>query len=207
MPSLSGLARALQVSPYLHRPAQLQSICENIHPLIVDKTLDHIRNAIDACLQENNTESYSRRVLASYWEAGMPLSSNRIIHDLLIIMRNVTARVLSLSKPVCNNGPATEQELEKLYLTTHIEHAWSDLMKKTAEGCRPMEANSNEIDRKLYKNLRGIYVMSLGYFDDIKKYAVKRENEGKTWSPDSYMKEIMGTSLVSVVRCVHVCHI
>jgi phosphatidylinositol 4-kinase len=166
-----------------------------MHPLIVDKTLDNIRNAIDTCLRDHDNDSHSRRVLANYWEAGMPLSSNRIIHDLLIILRNVTARVISLSSP--RKEPVTQNDLKKLYLTTNIEHAWSGLMKKTAEGIRPPESDSSDMDKKLYKNLRGIYVMSLGYFDDIKKYAEKRENEGKKWSPDSYMKEIMGTSLVS----------
>lgn len=195
LPSLAGLARALQVSPYIFKPAQLQKICENMQPLIVDQTLDNIRNAIATCLQESDEESYSRRVLASYWEAGMPLSANRIIHDLLIILRNVTARVIALSTP--SPEKISQKELNKLHLTTNIEGAWSGLMKKAAEGITPQDDKLNEMDKKLNKNLRGIYVMSLGYFDDIRKYAEKRENEGKRWSPDSYMKEIMGTSLVS----------
>lgn len=195
LPSLAGLARALQVSPYLYKSVQLQSICENMHPLIVNQTLDNIRNAIDTCLSDHDEDSYSRRVLANYWEAGMPLSSNRIIHDLLIILRNVTARVIAVTKP--EKGSIDQKDLKKLHLTTNIEHAWSDLMKKTAGGIRPEETEAGEMDKKLYKNLRGIYVMSLGYFDDIKKYAEKRENEGKAWSRDAYMKEIMGTSLVS----------
>ncbi|CAO3618813.1 unnamed protein product [Mucor hiemalis] len=193
LPSLAGLARALQVSPYLYKPVQLQSICENMHPLIVNQTLDNIRNAIDTCLSDHDEDSYSRRVLANYWEAGMPLSSNRIIHDLLIILRNVTARVIAITKP--SKGSVDKNDLKKLHLTTNIENAWSDLMKKTAGGVRPQEIDAGEMDKKLYKNLRGIYVMSLGYFDDIKKYAEKRENEGKAWSRDAYMKEIMGTSL------------
>jgi phosphatidylinositol 4-kinase len=197
LPSLAGLARALQVSPYVCKAAQLQTICENMQPLIVDKTLDNIRNAIDTCLEQHDHESYSRRVLASYWEGGMPLSSNRIIHDLLIILRNVTARVIALSQP--SNEPIIRTDLENLHLTTNIEHAWSDLMVRAAEGVRPQEDESNDIDKKLNKNLRGIYVMSLGYFDDIRKYAEKRENEGKKWSPDSYMKEIMGVSLVCII--------
>lgn len=196
LPSLAGLARALQVSPYLHQAAQLQKICENMQPLIVDKTLDNIRTAIDTCLAEPDHQTYSRRVLATYWESGMPLSSNRVIHDLLIILRNVAARVIALSKPT-NNECIEESDLKKLHLTINIEHAWSDLMKKVAEGVRPQDADLDEMDKKLNKNLRGIYVMSLGYFDDIRKYAEKRENEGKKWSPDSYMKEIMGVSLVS----------
>ncbi|KAI7904651.1 uncharacterized protein BX663DRAFT_324170 [Cokeromyces recurvatus] len=195
LPSLAGLARALQLSPYLCKAHQLQSICENIQPLIVDRTLDNIKNAIDTCLKECDGDSYSRRVLATYWEAGVPLSSNRIIHDLLIIFRNVTARVVAVSNPSDQkNGPT---DLKKLHLTTNIEHAWSILMEKVARGVPSQNGGLMETDKKLNKNLRGIYVMSLGYFDDIRKYAEKRENEGKKWSPDSYMKEIMGTSLVS----------
>jgi phosphatidylinositol 4-kinase len=198
LPSMAGLARALQVSPFLYKPYQLQSLCENMQPLIVDKTLDNIRNAIEACLQECDDESHSRLILASYWEAGTPLSSNRIIHDLLIILRNVSARVIALANPSNLANQNTDIiDSKKLHLTVNIEEAWSDLMKKVADGVRPQDAESTEMDKKLNKNLRGVYVMSLGYFDDIRKYAEKRENEGKKWSFDSYMKEIMGTSLVS----------
>ncbi|KAI8079556.1 uncharacterized protein B0P05DRAFT_541070 [Gilbertella persicaria] len=189
LPSLAGLARALQVSPYLHQPHQLQSLCENIQPLFVDSTLDHIKAAIDGCLKQSDKTSYSRRVLASYWEAGIPLSSNRIIHDLLIILRNVTARVIADDYAAL---PVEHTSTSQLHLTTHIEHAWSGLMKKVAGGFRPQD---DQVDQKLNKNLRGAYVMSLGYFDEIKRYAERRENEGKAWSLDSYMREIMGTSL------------
>lgn len=168
-----------------------------MQPLIVDQTLDTIRNAIAACLQTDDEELYSRRVLANYWEAGMPLSSNRIIHDLLIILRNVTARVIALSTPSSSHEHINQNELTKLHLTTNIEDAWSILMKKVAEGVTPVDQELDEMDKKLSKQLRGVYVMSLGYFDDIRKYAEKRENEGKRWALASYMKEIMGTSLVS----------
>lgn len=202
LPSMAGLARALQVSPFLYKSHQLLSLCENMQPLIVDKTLDNIRNAIESCLEECDDATYSRHVLASYWEAGTPLSSNRIIHDLLIILRNVSARVIALASPNnANNQNSDQIDSKKLHLTISIEEAWSDLMKKVADGVRPQDTESTEMDKKLNKKLRGVYVMSLGYFDDIRKYAEKRENEGKKWSLDSYMKEIMGTSLVSVSFC------
>lgn len=169
-----------------------------MQPLIVDSTLDNIKNAIDSCLSETDTKSYSRRVLASYWEAGIPLSSNRIIHDLLIVFRNATARMIAVSNPKSSESQTNEEiDLKKLHLTTNIESSWSLLMKRVAGGSRPKTADMSELDKKLYKNLRGTYVMSLGYYDDIRKYAEKRENEGKKWSPDSYMNEIRGTSLVS----------
>lgn len=198
LPSLAGLARALQVSPYLYKAYQLEALCEYMQPLIVDKTLDNIRIAIDSCLTTCDAEAYSRQVLASYWEAGIPLSANRIIHDLLIILRNVTARVIAVSRPTHEQQQQQQQHahisLHKLHLTTtNIESAWSDLMIKVAQGVGSQ--SGGDTDKKLNKNLRGIYVMSLGYFHDIKNYAVKRENEGKKWSLDAYMKEIMGTSL------------
>lgn len=196
---MAGLARALQVSPYLYKPAQLQAIYVNMQPLFVDQTLDNINHATETCLRECDRNSYSRRVLASYWEAGMPLSSNRIIHDFLIILRNVTARVIASYSPT--KETVSQNEMKRLHLTVNIENAWSDLMKKAAEGVRPEDSQLDELDRRLDENLRGIYVISLGYFDDIRKYAEKRENEGKTWSPGSYMKEIMGTSLVSNFFC------
>lgn len=196
LPSLAGLARALQLSPYLYKPEQLQAIYLNMRPLLVDKTLNKINLATDTCLSECDKEAYSRRVLANYWEAGMPLSSNRLIHDFLIILRNVTARMFASSSPV--HETVTPKEFKKLHLTTNIESAWSELMKKTAEGIRPEDSEWTDLDRALDKHLRSIYVFSLGYFDDIRKYAERRETEGKAWSPRSYMKEIMGTSLVCI---------
>ncbi|KAI8973784.1 hypothetical protein BDF20DRAFT_672088 [Mycotypha africana] len=126
-----------------------------MQPLIVDKTLESMRKAIESSLNEDDSNAYTRHVLANYWETGVPLSSNRIIHDLLIILRNVTARVITLSKP--NNGKSTDTfDSKKLYRTTNIEAAWSDLMKKVAEGIRPQDNQLTEVDKKLNKNLRGI---------------------------------------------------
>ncbi|KAI8974048.1 hypothetical protein BDB01DRAFT_807332 [Pilobolus umbonatus] len=178
LPSMAGLARALQVSPYLYTVEHLQSFVTHMQPLIVDDALDIVKSTIEQCLTQ---DSYSRRVLASYWENGMPLSSNRIIHDLLIVLRNIIARVMS--------GVHTKistLDLNKLHLTSHIHAAWSELMKID-------RIKKHDLD--IGTELKGIYSMSLGYYCDIRKYADKRENEGKHWSRDSYMKEIMGLSL------------
>ncbi|KAG1141414.1 hypothetical protein G6F38_008437 [Rhizopus arrhizus] len=197
LPSLAGLARALQMSPFLYKPSHIKALCDNIQPLIIDKTLDLIKEAIDTCLRECDSNDFSRQVLANYWEDEMPLSSNRIIHDLLIILRNVGARAIAAAKPTEDSQQIklSDTQLDKLHLTNNIESAWSDLMKKTAHNIQSLSQGLNEQDVKLAKMLRGIYVMSLGYFEDIKKYAERRENEGKRWSLDSYMNEIMGTSL------------
>lgn len=195
LPSLAGLSRALQLSPFLFRANQLLALCHNTQFLIQDETLDHIRTAITTCLKEHDATSYSRRVLNKYWEDGTPLSSNRVVYDLLVILRNVTTRVIADSHPDPSTTTAlsTTAGSKKFHLTRDVEHAWSELMKKTASGVRPTAASDAEKDELLNKNMRTIYVTSLGYYEDIKKYA----NEGEKWAPDAYMQEIMGTSLVS----------
>lgn len=195
LPSLAGLSRALQLSPFLFRANQLLALCHNTQFLIQDETLDNIRTAITTCLKEHDATSYSRRVLNKYWEDGTPLSSNRVVYDLLVILRNVTTRVIADSHPDQSTTTtlSTTGGSKKLHLTRDVEHAWSELMKKTASGVRPTAASDAEKDELLNKNMRTIYVTSLGYYEDIKKYA----NEGEKWAPDAYMQEIMGTSLVS----------
>ena len=199
LPSLAGLSRALQLSPYLYRPNQLLSLCHNTQFLIQDETLDNIRSAITTCLKDHDPLAYSRRVLNKYWEDGVPLSSNRVVHDLLIILRNVTARVIADSKPDASTetpSPAVNT-LKKLHLTRDVEQAWTELMQKTASDTRRDFSNDTEKDELLNKNMRSVYVTSLGYYEDIKKFADKTAEDGNKWAPDAYMQEIMGTSLVS----------
>ncbi|KAL0081209.1 hypothetical protein J3Q64DRAFT_1850940 [Phycomyces blakesleeanus] len=190
LPSLAGLSRALQLTPYIYRPTQLLAICHLSQPLIQDTTLVFIRQAITACLREHESTTYSRRVLAKYWEDDIPLSSNRVIYDLLIILRNVSARVISKTEPISGNcALQPSKQLRKLHLTLHVEPAWSTLMKNTAG--EEIIADSDSMK----SSLRSIYVMSLGYYEDIRKYAEKSIQEGKKWASDAYMPEIMGTSL------------
>ncbi|KAF7723837.1 phosphatidylinositol-4- kinase [Apophysomyces ossiformis] len=186
LPALAGLARALQLSPYLHKPNQLLALCQNTQPLIQDETLDHIRVAITTCLKEHDATAYSRRVLQRYWEEGVPLSSNRVVHDLLIVLRNVAARVIT-DYSESTNSTISQKRYKSLHLTKDIERAWSTLMRNTAK--------VNEKSELLKKNLRGVYVMSLAYYEDIRKYAEKSAQDGKKWAPDAYMQEILGTSL------------
>lgn len=190
MPSLAGLSRALQLSPYLYRPNQLLALCQNTQPLIRDDTLDLVRISITSCLRDAEGTAYSRRVLARYWEDGIPLSSNRVIHDLLIVFRNVLARVLTHMQP--NKETITplvvsKERLSKLYLPQDIEEIWSNLMQEPVK---------QEEELTLSKSLKHVYLMSLGYFEDIRKFAEKSIQEGRKWAPDAYMQEIMGTSLV-----------
>lgn len=191
LPSLAGLSRALQLSPYLYRPNQLLALCQNTQPLIRDDTLDLIRISITSCLRDAEGTAYSRRVLARYWEDGVPLSSNRVIHDLLIVFRNVLARVLIHMKPTKDTVTplvVPKERFSKLYLPQDIEEIWAQLMQQPAK---------IEAETQLSKTLKHVYLMSLGYFEDIRKYAEKSIQEGRKWAPDAYMQEIMGTSLVS----------
>jgi phosphatidylinositol 4-kinase len=197
---LAGLSRALQLSPYLYRPNQLLALCKNTQPLIRDDTLDMVRISITSCLKDAEGTAYSRRVLARYWEDGIPLSSNRIIHDLLIIFRNVQARVLAHAEPT-STSPVTvaSEELPKVYLPRDIEETWVQLMQEPAKNVH--RANkSTEKDLLLNKSLKHVYAMSLGYYEDIRKFAEKSTSEGRKWAPDAYMQEIMGTSLVSRIK-------
>ncbi|CAO0794100.1 unnamed protein product [Mucor circinelloides] len=189
LPSLAGLSRALQLSPYLYRPNQLLALCQNTQPLIRDDTLDLIRISITSCLRDAEGTAYSRRVLARYWEDGVPLSSNRVIHDLLIVFRNVLARVLIHMKPTKDTVTplvVPKERFSKLYLPQDIEEIWAQLMQQPAK---------IEAETQLSKTLKHVYLMSLGYFEDIRKYAEKSIQEGRKWAPDAYMQEIMGTSL------------
>lgn len=206
LPSLAGLSRALQLSPFLYKANQLLALCKNTQPLIRDDTLDLVRISITSCLRDAECSAYSRRVLARYWEDGVPLSSNRVIHDLLIVFRNVLARVLAHAEPTSETvTPITVpvEKVSKLYLPHDVESTWSVLMQDTAQ--RNQNQQVTEKDLLLNKSLKSLYLMSVGYYEDIRKYAEKSVQEGRKWAPDAYMQEIMGTSLVSNCSVIHEC--
>lgn len=195
---MAGLSRALQLSPFLYKPDQLLALCKNSQPLIRDDTLDLIRVSISSCLRDAEGTAYSRRVLARYWEDGVPLSSNRVIHDLLIVFRNVLVRVIAHSEPTLETVTpiiVPVKKFARLYLPHDVETSWSVLMQDTAKKIQQV----TETDKLLNKSLKNIYAMSLGYYEEIRKFAEKSTQEGSKWAPDAYMQEIMGTSLVSSV--------
>ncbi|KAG0740375.1 hypothetical protein G6F23_008320 [Rhizopus arrhizus] len=198
LPSLSGFFRAIQLSPFLYRPSQLLSLCKNIQSLLNDDTLDMVRVSITTCLKNAENNAYSRRVLAQYMEEDAPLSSNRIIHDLLIAFRNVLSRVLTHAAPDNSTAvPITlnSQQLSKMYLPCDIESIWSLLMENPSKKFNVTTEQGSDIDKSLVKNIKQLFIMSLGYHDDIRKFAEKSVQEGTKWAPDAYMQEIMGTSL------------
>lgn len=192
---MAGLSRALQLSPFLYKPNQLLALCKNTQPLIRDDILDLIRISISSCLRDAEGTAYSRRVLARYWEDGMPLSSNRVILDLLTIFRNTLARVLAQDLPSTETQSQISIPAEKAKL--HLPHAIEDTLSALLQAPAKKPNQVSEKDLSLHKSLKNIYLMSLGYYDDIRKYAEKSTREGRKWAPDAYMQEIMGAGLVS----------
>ncbi|KAI8996972.1 hypothetical protein BDB01DRAFT_769342 [Pilobolus umbonatus] len=196
LPSLSGLSKALQLSPFLYKPHQLLTLCRKGQSLIRDDTLDIIRIAITSCLKDAEESAYSRRVLARYWEDGAPLSSNRVVHDLLIVLRNISARVIAHTYPTSKTTTPIilpNDKLSKLNLTHEIDSAWSILMQNIARKIHPEQPTEKEI--QLGKTLKNVFAMSLNYYEDIRKFAERSIQEGNKWALDAYMHEIMGTSL------------
>ncbi|RCH96416.1 phosphatidylinositol-4- kinase [Rhizopus azygosporus] len=197
LPSLAGLTRALQLSPFLYRPAQLLNLCTNVQAMLQDDVLDMIRISITTCLRNADKSAYSRRVLAQYMNDGAPLSSNRIVHDLLVIFRNTLARILANAVPEssCTTPIVlTPKQCSKLYITKDIERIWTTLMQYSSKNHEVIDKGS-EIDAQLKKCVKHLYVTSLGYHDDARKFAEKSDQEGAEWAPDAYMQEILGTSL------------
>lgn len=156
-----------------------------------------VRISITSCLRDAEGTAYSRKILARYWEDGIPLSSNRVIHDLLIVFRNVLARVLAQFEPTSQTTSPlviNAKKLNKLHLPHDVEQTWASLMQKSS--IRPID-KSIEKNNMLVKSIKQVYAMSIAYFEDIHRYAEKSIQEGKKWAPDAYMQEIMGTSMVS----------
>lgn len=189
LPSLAGLSRALQLSPYLYKANQLLVLCNKTQSLIQNTMLDQISTSIQTCLKNHDVSGYGRRVLARYWEDGMPLSSNRVVYDLLIVLRNVTARVLMQSDPATFSSSG---KLQKAHWTHTISGSWELLMKTPF--------NTADKQQELAQSLRSVYVMSLGYYEDIHNFSKTGDQNGNKWSSDAYMQEILGVSLVSGYR-------
>ncbi|RCI05105.1 phosphatidylinositol-4- kinase, partial [Rhizopus stolonifer] len=183
LPSLNGLSRALQLSPFLCKTEQLLALCQRIQPLISDKTMDLIRASITTCLGDTESSAYSRDVLACYWKEGMSFSPNCFIHNLLVTFRNLLVRTTTQIKE-----DAFERQ-HKSYLPHAIQKSWSTLLQQ------PMPILEQEKLASLTQSLKHIYQMSMEYFEDSQRYAEKSILEGKKWSPDAYIQEIMGTSL------------
>ncbi|ORX46095.1 hypothetical protein DM01DRAFT_1339741 [Hesseltinella vesiculosa] len=183
LPSLAGLSRALQVSPYLFRPNQLVILCNNTQSLINDKLLEQVNTSISTCLKDHDISVYSRRVLARYWELGMPISSNRVLYDWLLVLRNVCARVMAGADPA--KATPLKPHRKNHWMDT-IEAPWSTLMQQ------PITAASVP---ELTASLRPVYATAIGYFEEICQFAEKQRQNGEKWTPDAYMHEIMAISL------------
>ncbi|KAL0083114.1 hypothetical protein F4703DRAFT_1860187 [Phycomyces blakesleeanus] len=198
LPSLVGLSRALQTSPFLYKPDQLMHVYTYTQPLLKENLLENIRCAILRCLKEHPVTSYSRYILDRYWQSGMPLSSNRVVYDFLSTIRNVSISVVGNINPreikeswECPESEENRRAAAKLPLL----HLRSILLKQPA---KRLDLSLSDLDEKnvlLNKTLRAIYVMSLGYYKDLREFAEKFVQDGKKWSKDIYMTEILSASL------------
>ncbi|KAI8067784.1 hypothetical protein BC940DRAFT_340507 [Gongronella butleri] len=184
LPSLAGLSRALQITPYLCRAQQLVILCNNTQKLIHDQLLEQINSAIGTCFKDHDVSVYSRRVLARYAEQGTPLSSNRVLYDWLLVLRNVTARVIANADP---SAPIKLHAHRMNHWLDTIDGPWSVLMQ------HPIDAATKTSE--LTQSLRPVYAMAIDYFEEIREFAKKQREDGQKWSPDAYMHEIMGISL------------
>lgn len=177
LPSLIGITRALQLSPYVYTTAQLNQIYNTMHLFTQQKTLTIIRSSITDCLQ-NGAGTPGRRILDKYWQQSDPLTPNRMIYDTMVLFRNIMARHL------CNNAPPpldTLTEGTTPHLTHGIMQAWSTLIRTPV-------TRQNDGNSETEEHLRAMYVTSMDYYQDLQK----KGSTAKTW----YRMEIMGTCLV-----------
>ncbi|RUP11993.1 hypothetical protein BC936DRAFT_139863, partial [Jimgerdemannia flammicorona] len=188
-----------------------------MQPLLHNETLSHVRKAVSTCLKATEHSAYSRLILAKYWEDG-PLSNNKIIFDMMILLRNALARVVvnrniptspPSSAPI-SNGDSLNHRVSTEHTPNGNMHSSEsinarDLMR--VEFCEAWGVHNPSSDKtqplpfadaereQLARGLRALYVMSLAYYTDIKGFSEQSVVDGKKLSPDAYWKDIMGASL------------
>lgn len=160
-------------------------------------TLERVRQSIRyilSCRQESSTTpssdrfSYCHQMLEGYWKAGIPFSNNRIIYDLLILLRNSLARNLRPDDPQLDIT-FCHDTFQKLHLTKTLEHSkWSQLLDVCLPGHDDVERSPEFI-----KCLSAIYVTCLEYYQDVKRYTSSQQKIRN----DGYLIFIMGLCLVS----------
>ncbi|CAO3599597.1 unnamed protein product [Absidia cylindrospora] len=160
LPSMIGISRALQLSPYVFQTSQLNVVVEHVQGFTTQETLENIRTMITACLQSDDENTPSRRILDMYWRQGDPLSPNRIIYDVLVIFRNILARNIAYCSTTCTeNGDGVvdhedrrlsasmAMDMESLlksnpHSTQCMEKTWAILMKRPGYICSSDGENS-----------------------------------------------------------------
>jgi phosphatidylinositol 4-kinase len=162
----------------------LLSIVQNTQPLIQNETLDHVRYALDSCIAERGPDDYSRQIARKYWDEQQPLSNNRLIYDLLVILRNVTARMVVGQEPKADT-------FRKEYSTQTFQDTCRMLVTRESVVIRPSSEDASDKSNQLSK------AMSLGYYEDVKKLDSSTSTELKAQTSEAYMPEIMASSLVS----------
>ncbi|KAI8081307.1 uncharacterized protein BX664DRAFT_340096 [Halteromyces radiatus] len=224
LPSLVGIYRALQLSPYRYTSSQLEFIYEHVQLSSNQATIDIIRTAITQCLETDDQQSPNRQTLITYWEKDEPMTFNRTVYDILVIIRNVLARnmasLLTSNNDDNNNNnnnmdnnnnsnrrsPSTFIPIypdccgRKPHLTQDIEYEWTLLLNKAINVDHSTDKRlEEEQDRKgalNEKNLRKLYATSMSYYQDVRMNMDTKESNGnKTKMKTPYMLEIMGTSI------------
>ncbi|OZJ03933.1 hypothetical protein BZG36_03611 [Bifiguratus adelaidae] len=219
MPSLYGLCRALQETPYIWKPAHFNFLVQNLRPIIQGELLNRMRDALTNTLTSDEVSPYCRQVLKKHSEI-TPLSNNKIIDEILLMLRNVLARVLvhmTMEREHKNeaddgtrdylqsNGTLSTKKKDPFDLT--FQEVWERVVQERSQTHANAKAEgdaSSNLHEQLDKNLRGIYVMSMGYFEDIKYYVEKNRDQGNddaTPSIDVYWRDIMASSLQLAGLC------
>ncbi|KAL1922497.1 uncharacterized protein VTP21DRAFT_10036 [Calcarisporiella thermophila] len=196
LPSLNGLFRAIQNSEYPWLGEHLHSLVEHTRELINDDSLLHIEESIASCLKSTDNSVYSRRLLAKYWESGNPLSNNRIILDILLAARNMLAKILtsnSRSKQEIANEDNGEQTSTMNTTRTDPSNPVAQNFPALFEMLLQCGSDISLIEHQ--KALRGLYVLSLGFHDEIQQVRDACMLEARPTSLDLYIQGILAGSL------------
>lgn len=157
-------------------------------------TLERVRQSVRHVLSSTRESTtikdrfwYCSQMLQGYWKAGIPFSNNRIIYDLLILLRNSLARNLRPDEPR-SDSTFCHDTFQELHLTKTLEHSkWSQLLDVCLPGHDDVERTPDFI-----KCLSAIYVTCLEYYQDVKGYTSSQQK-----TRDGYLIFIMGLCLVS----------
>ncbi|KAI9318972.1 hypothetical protein BX666DRAFT_1921765 [Dichotomocladium elegans] len=193
IPSLTGWFRAMQSSRTLSQDHQIASVWGHCRMLTQGPpVLDLIRKAIKHCLATDHDSAYTRRLLRAYWDAGTPLSNNRIIHDFLIVLRNGLMRNISR---VCTDEWVKPKPCTPSYTAIYTYHELADAWDTLVEEKLHLEKKSlQKPSAEFARCLSAIYVASLGLYQDVKEYMLTK-GEDKRAVQDGYLTAIVGLSL------------
>ena len=94
----------------------------------------------------------------------------------------------------------TDQEPTKGQKALNFTDTCNILADRASKVIRPSSADASDRDQQLSKAMRGVYVMSLGYYEDVKELDSSTSSEIKASSSEAYMAGIMASSLVRTLK-------